>query len=138
MFISLMIIIIVLSDFLTFVYAKERLELTDTAILAKKVNVDLGDKFNNRISRTTFRLFIAIGILIFWIYVIFYIPALILPVILNSITNTISIIILYFINKTNPNLELTFSKRLWLVRIDAVVSLAIWFPYFLPLLALAF
>ena len=126
-----MIIIIVLSDFLTFVYAKERLELTDTAILAKKVNVDLGDKFNNRISRTAFRLFIAIGILIFWIYVIFYIPALILPVILNSITNTISIIILYFINKTNPNLELTFSKRLWLVRIDAVVSLAIWFPYFL-------
>lgn len=138
MFISLMIIIIVLNDFLALVYAKERLELNDTAILAKKIVVELNDEFNNKMAATGLRLIIAIGILIFWIYAIFFIPYLVIPVILNIIITIISSIILYFINKTNSNLELTFTKRLWLIRINAIISLIIWFPYFSPLLALVF
>lgn len=139
MFIELMIIIIVLSDFLTLVYAKQRLEYNDTSLLAKKAGIKLEGKLNKiMVLGNVVRLLIAIFVLLFWIYSLFYIPFLRLPVILNMITGTISITTLAIIMKQNPDIFATFNKRVWLLRIDAVVSLMIWSPYFLPLLALAF
>lgn len=138
MFISLMIVIIVLNDFLTLVYAKQRLEYVDMSMLANKAGIKLDDKFNGILFRTGFRLFLIISILIFWLYALLFIPYLFIPIILNIITYIISLIILFFINLNNPNIELTFYKRLWVVRLDAIVSLIIWFPYFSPLLALVF
>lgn len=140
MFIQLMIIIITLSDFLTLVYVKQRLEFNDTSLLAKKEGIEL-DVFKSRrmmALANAFRVFIAISILLFWIYGIFFIPFLKLPILLNIITSTISFITLVTIMKRNPNILNSFNKRVCLLRIDAVISLIIWFPYFLPLLMLAF
>ena len=138
MFVSIMIVLIVLSDFLSLIYARQRLEYNDVFMLAKLADVKLDEKFNGFIARNGVRTFLAICIFIFWIYSLIFLPYLRISIILNMIITFITTTILIFITKRNGDMFATLPKRVLIVRLDAIISLCIWAPHFLPLLALAF
>lgn len=137
MFVLIMIIIIVLTNFLTLVYAKERLEDSDIIVMTKNAGILIDYKMSKSAIKVLFRLILSLIIFIFWIYSLIFIPFLRLTIILNIIDIIISIITITKMYK-NPNLFETFTKRLWITRVSAILSLVIWFPHFLPLLAMAF
>ena len=138
MFASIMIIIIVLTNFLTLVYAKERLEDSDiTTMMMKEAGILVNDKMFKSVIKGLFRLILTFVIFVFWMHSLIFISFLRLSIILNIIVGIISIIIFAKMYK-NPNLFETFTKRLWITRISAILSLAIWFPHFLPLLTMVF
>ena len=138
MIVSIMILITVLTEFFNILFTKERVEYADALENAKKSGELLDSTYNSKLLSLTLRILISIAILFFWIYALLFIHALLLPIILNIVTSSISLTIMKRVRKKNEDLQQTYRKRVLLSRIDSVISLSIWFPYFLPLLALVF
>jgi hypothetical protein len=138
MFIETMIVIIVLNYFLSLVYSSPRLVFYDLSLTVKHVGMKLDDSFNNILMRVVLRGIIAVCILLFWVYSIFFVPELVAPIILDLVVSSVAAIILFIIQRRNLNLDETFFQRLWIIRMNTILCLLIWMPYFLPLLISAF
>lgn len=138
MIITLMIILIVLSEWLSLVFARERMKYMDLATEYKEMDGDIRDLGFTRIFLANLRIVFAFATIIFWMYALLFIPALLFTIVLNIIVTMITAICLYKIVKKNKNKVETFNKRVWAVRIDSILTLIIWLPHFLPILLSAF
>ena len=121
-----MIVLIMLDSFLALIYATDRLKFSDAIVLLSSIGKTISKKQTHKLVITLSRLIFLIVAFIFFVYAFIFIPYLRLAV---SLTLFLSFIYTYFIRKlqkNSDNLHNTFNKRLWITRLDAIITVVIW------------
>lgn len=129
MYITMMIVIIIASNFIALIYAGERMSLIDD-MSTMKANPET---VNRLMLSLPIRLLVLILIVIFWIYSLFTTQYLLPSIVLNVIVMITSFQILKYINNSNSDISETLKKRIWLARLEAAISIVIWMPHFVPI-----
>ncbi len=132
MFVSVIITLIVLNNFLVLINTKNKLP---NIHIIKNLNVDI-NTLNYLIVIS--KIFFSILIFIFYFYSFIFLPSLRLAVSLSVIAKVIMILLYVIDSSKNLNLIENFYIRAWIIRIYSIILIIIWFPHFLPLLYLVF
>lgn len=136
MFVEIMIIVIVLTEFITILNARERFLVYDGYTVAgqnrdKNSTVVMSPMHSISL---IFRLIISIFILFFWIYAIFFAPYLLWSIVINSAV----MIFTYFMLRKAYSIQ-DYEKQLRIksriLRVDSILTILIWLPHLISILS---